>query len=697
MTATALHKISLARTAGTTILLLALGLGFAPAQEKRGLGKLFGKKDAGAETAVVAAAEPAGAEPAPASLAAAQADLATTTTAEQPAGRPTGTEQYPALQTKSYRPSKSEQENEGLIDMIYSEYEAKVLNLTSGDLQLVSLRELPPVPTDYDSGRTGKVRQPFWSQDKQFRQDLVQVYGRALQHSNAIKVFSDLPLIRETAIQEALGDYDWRAFAQGQYNHTNEPTSSELTTGFTGRFLEDLGQLDYGLKKRIATGGEFSISNRLSTLDSNSTFLDPNPQSASEVVISFVQPLGRGAGFAYNRARIKVAKLEADLAAAEYLRALETHLLDVNRAYWEVYLARAAFLQKRSLVTETDTLVKQLGDRADVDTGATQSALLRAKSTLSQRDASLIRSEMAIRNSEEKLRALLNDPDFAMGSGGEFIPLTQPITGQPISDVQTTARAALYHRPEIVQGFAALRAAGLRLDLQKSDAKPQLNLVLEGRKSGNDANRRFSGAYDDMASHGAGWLAGFTYEQPLENRAAIAGIKRREYELRQQVNQLRSNIDQVLLEAVVTYRELMTAYRDMQGRYQAVLATRVEVEELKARLDVDTDDQKTVGDQIQLILDALERLQAAEESFLVSLVAYNTAFASVERAKGTLLEYYDVDIARLRDESYRRHRRALDTLNASMGSVDYAVQMDNDPRWSRHNKALEALKAKSDQ
>ncbi|MEQ1843855.1 MAG: TolC family protein, partial [Verrucomicrobiales bacterium] len=325
------------------------------------------------------------------------------------------------------------------------------------------------------------------------------------------------------------------------------------------------------MKKKLGSGAEVSFSNRLNLLDSNSTFVSPNPQSGSELVFSIVQPLLRGGGYAYNRARLKVAQLEVGLGTAEYLRSLESHLIEVNRAYWEVYLARAAFLQKQSLLSETKGLVEQLEQRQGVDAEATRSELLRARSSLTQRQAALIRSEMAIRNAEERLRALVNDPEFAIGGGGEFIPLTRPVLTRPASDVKDTALAALYHRAEVVQGFYQLQAAGIRRDVQKKDSKPELNLSFEGRVAGLDDGEQISGAYHDQFAHGTGWTVGLGYEQSLEKNLEISRIKRREYEYRQQVNQLRGTIDQVLLDAVTTYRELMTAYREMQGRYQSVL------------------------------------------------------------------------------------------------------------------------------
>ena len=62
------------------------------------------------------------------------------------------------------------------------------------------------------------------------------LYVRAIQHSNQIKVFSDLPLIRETGIQEAKGEFDTNAFLQGKFDRKNDPVGSTLTTGGASRF-----------------------------------------------------------------------------------------------------------------------------------------------------------------------------------------------------------------------------------------------------------------------------------------------------------------------------------------------------------------------------------------------------------------------------------------------------------------------------
>ncbi len=569
-------------------------------------------------------------------------------------------QRFPAIELPETRKSIAEQNVDWLIDQVASQY-SDTLGAINGVGVSLDVSTLPDVPSDFGSAWGPMVRNKVWNNYGTVRKSLQGVYASALEHSHQIKAFSDIPTIRETGIQEAEGAFDWTAFLEGRYSHTDEPTSSILTTGEIGRFRQDLWEGEYGVRKRLKTGAEVAVSNRLSTLDNNSQFTQPNPQTGSELVVSVTQPLLQGNGYHYNTSSIKIAKLDAKLGAAEYLRQLESYLLEVNRTYWGVYLARAGYLQRKSLVDRTKSIVGELEDRKGVDAEATASELLRAKSALAQRQASLIRSEMAIRLSEERLRALVNDPNFSLGSTNELVPTTAPILTAPREDVREVAKSAIKNRPELLQGFYQVQAAGLRRDLQKNELLPTLNLILEGTVAGLGENRNLNNAWNDQFDHGEGWLAGFTFEVPLERNFAKARHDRRRHELRQQLNTLRGTIDSVALEAIVAYRELQTSYRDMQAKYLAAVATREELKELEERLDVDAGGKGgTVGYQLQLTLDAIDRNQQSEESFLVSVVVYNTAFTALDKARGTLLRRNDVSIERSIEDG-------LDTLNSRIG------------------------------
>ncbi|MCB1093310.1 MAG: TolC family protein, partial [Verrucomicrobiae bacterium] len=385
-------------------------------------------------------------------------------------------EEFPQPKMPKTKASKEEDEAQSIIDRIYKDYSDRVSRITAEDLVVGATKNLPTVPGDFETVWTDKVKGNFWRGEEPLAVRLEEVYARALANSNQVKVFGYDPLIRETGIQESEGLFDLEAFTQGTYGHNDDPTSTLLETGKVGRFLENRGEGEAGLRRRFATGGQISLSNRFMTLDNNSEYLEPNPQTTSSLVLSVVQPLLKGSGYHYNKARLKVAKIDAGMAAAEYVAKLENHLLEVNQAYWGVYFSRAAFLLRRSLVSQTAEIVETLEARADE---ATASELLRARSELSRRRTGLNRAEMAIRNAEEKLRSLVNDPDFPIGGGGEFVPVTAPILSAPRQTVHGAAMEAVDNRPEIAYSFGQLRISAIRNQAGKNEMLPQLDLMAE--------------------------------------------------------------------------------------------------------------------------------------------------------------------------------------------------------------------------
>lgn len=574
-------------------------------------------------------------------------------------------ERYPEIPGYLSFKKASQNDIELLIEKIYEGYEGRIRRMDPPDLRSSRMMAMGSVPNGFPTIWRGIVDQAVWRDQPSAPYTINRIYKSALEHSNQIKVFRDLPLIRETGMQEADGEFDIETFIDGRMIRRNEPVGSRLTAVPGGaRFREHESYLEGGLRKKFFTGGEATISNRISTLQNNSANLIPQNQGESELVLSVVQPLLDGAGYHYNQSKIKLAKFDANMASAEFVRQLQSHLIEVNRAYWALYYSRSYYILNKDLVAETSKILTQLEARSDLD--ALQSEVLRARASLAMRKSMLNRAEMAIRNSEERLRALVNDPRQDIGSNSEIIPCTPPVMSRVSDNVRQVAIDALRNRPEISQGFEELRAAIVRRDMMKNEKLPTLNLVAEMMLGDIEGSDRVGAAFSDQFGDGTGYVFGFEFEGPIDNDAARARHLRSELELRQQVNQLRSTIDLVLLEAVVSYRELMTAFRDMQGRYSALQASREELRQLQERLEVDTEEGeeggKTTSSQLQLILDSMDRNQSAEEFFLDAVVAYNAAFASLDRARGTFLKKEKVQIDRVRESDPAHPNSELETL-----------------------------------
>jgi outer membrane protein TolC len=473
--------------------------------------------------------------------------------------------------------------------------------------------------------------------------------ARALRHSSQIRVFSDLPLIRETGIREAKGAFDTNAYLQGKFDRSDDPVGNTLTTGGASRFKQDEWSFEAGAKKKFISGTEVTVSQQLSRTDNNSIYFVPNPQSKATLAISVVQPLLKGAGVGYNRSIMQIARLDSDIAMQEFVRQSESHLLEITRIYWALYAARITYLQKARLVNDTARVTDELRARQKMDAG--QSQLFRAESALASRRSDLVRSEAAVRNAQDRLRALTNDPDLLASASSELIPRDRLVLSSSAFDPQEAARAALQARPEINQAFLQLRAATIRENMQRNELMPELNLVLQVSLGGLD-DGNYGSAYSRQYNTGTpAFGAGFVFSIPLGNNIARARLERRRLELRQQIDQLRTTIDTVLLEVKISAREVATAYRETQATFAAVRAFTEDLETLQARKSLQAIGEETLmASYLSTLLDSQDRRANAEEEFIRAAANYQIAIVNLERAKGTLLSYSNVNVVRGKDD-----------------------------------------------
>jgi outer membrane protein TolC len=465
-----------------------------------------------------------------------------------------------------------------------------------------------------------------------------EVYKIALAHSTQIKVFGNIPLIRETGIDEARGAFDTEFFSTMQYGRTHEPIGSTLTAGGNNRFFtEKAWDWESGVRKRLRTGAQVTLSQGTSRTTNNSQFFIPNDQGEAEIKLKLTQPILRGAGFRYNESVIRIAKLDHEIGMQEFIRQLETHLTEVNRSYWALYLARAMYLEKAKIVIQTEKIVSQLRQRGNLDTMASQNA--RAEAALASRQAELVRSELAIKNAESRLRALINDPSLIKRGIGELIPVENPVSAPVCVDFDEAVKIAVAIRPEILQAEGNLQASHIRERMAKQDRLPELNLFGETSVSDLEGRGNWEGALrDEFTDDDANWMVGATVSHTLERRFTRARHLRSELEFRQQKQRLKSTLETVHLEVLVAHREVTTAFPDMSAKYKAAEAARkdLEVQERRRSVDGDGGDGLT-SIYLENLIEAQSRLLQAREEFLQSLVIYNVALTNMERAKGTLI------------------------------------------------------------
>jgi outer membrane protein TolC len=472
--------------------------------------------------------------------------------------------------------------------------------------------------------------------------DLDATVSGVLMYSPLVRIAADVPVIRETQIADAAARFDPRVFIDSKFTDTSDPVGNLLTTGGANRFIDQTSINSAGIRKTNTTGGQFEAAQRMGYQNNNSIFFIPKDQGTSRITLTYTQPLLNGAGKMYNTSVVYLAELNTQAAMAQLQRELQTILLDAHKMYWELYLRRAALLQRQRLKQQAVDIQRELRARADFD--VLKSQIVRADAAVATRDAAVIRFTTEIANTETRLRALINDPALSQPPH-ELIPIAPPQRALAEPSLADALATALQQRPEIQAGFTEVRAASVRADVSKNELLPELNWLMGTYVAGLQGNSQFGQAWVDQFSVGRPtYWTGLQFEYPLYNRAPRARQTQRLVELRQATNKLQETMIRVRAETETAVREVVTTYREMLSKYEAMQADQTEIDYLTSRWRLLAGDQQLAGVMLNDLLSAHERLADAEFDFAAAEAAYNVALVNLNVVTGTLLQAQRVEI-----------------------------------------------------
>jgi outer membrane protein TolC len=478
---------------------------------------------------------------------------------------------------------------------------------------------------------------------------LPDVVVSTVKHSYQIASFGDLPAIRGTAIQEAKGRFVPEFFAEASTSRDNERATSPAIAAGAARAITSEDELEFGVRSRLLSGGEVSLSQRFTVTDSNRVTYLPGEQTQSETVISLVQPILRGGGIGHNDAPRRIANMDTQIAIEEFRRQSEAHLLEVERAYWNLYVARAVYLQRQHLAGHGVRLARQIRNRAEIDANAV--LVNRAQSLAQQWVADGVRARSAMEQAEFRLAALVNDKKLGPNDV-ELVPTSAPNGALPLLKVEDTLEDIFTNRPELQQALLQYEAALLREGVSANESLPELDLILEANAQGGTNGRDLSSSFSDQ-DNGTGHLIGLKFSVPLGFDERDARYKRRRIETVQQERQVLSVISTILLEVDVAATEYIVACNDLIAQRQSLAAAQTDLRTVREYWNAGG---STAQDGIALLsalLTSYQQVQTTEQAVATARATREIAAANLARARGVLLPRWGLktDIQKdIRDE-----------------------------------------------
>jgi outer membrane protein TolC len=425
-----------------------------------------------------------------------------------------------------------------------------------------------------------------------------------------------------------------------------------------------------GIRAKLLSGASASLDFTNSRLESNSQFLTINPQYQSTLALSLNQPLLRGFGPAVNTWRLKVAENNVGISRYQLQARVAAILAEAESIYWDLARAtRDLAIRERAL-----DLTRQLAKRTDelVSEGVLpETARLQSKTSVLQREADIVIAQNAQRDSMRRLQDMLN---LAPGTDPTIVPLDEPQTEPRSIDVAQAVKDALARRPELPQVRLDLKNKDVLLGFARNQVLPQLNLFgsygfngLAGEAAATTSptvtipiGRRGTttvtatvdvfpttttpavGDYGTALSNLISgdfptWKVGMNLTFPLGNVAAKSQLERAELEM-QRAELAVKNVEHAIA------LEVERLGRQIESAYKVIIVNRAFREQANQRLSVVQDQFQLGLASLSSVVEAQRDVMTAEQEEWRSIVEYNKVLVQFDRATGSTLEKYRVEL-----------------------------------------------------
>ncbi|MEN6450015.1 MAG: TolC family protein [Thermoguttaceae bacterium] len=428
---------------------------------------------------------------------------------------------------------------------------------------------------------------------------------------------------------------------------------------------EDLGDFQARLQKVSATGGTFALTHNVDYAKTNNPTRAYSADWNVNLVAELRQPLLQGAGVQFNRIAgpgaqpgvyggVMIARINTDIALANFEMGVRNLVSDVEIAYWELYFeyrSLDAVIAGRDSALQTWRKIYTLYRVGAIGGEAEKEAQSREQYFLFRSTAE--QSLNALYVTEAKLRYLLG---LAATDGRLIRPKDEPTTAKLTFDWHDVLCEGLARSVELRQQKWIVKRAELQLIAAKNFLLPKLDLIAQYRWLG--MGNRLDGANDlDTDAFLAGppypdsnayrtmtdgefqeWQLGVQGQMNLGFRRENAGVRNAELQVTREKAVLQEGELELSHQLAFAVRDVETNYVLSQTAFNRRIAAQRQVEAVAQAYE-------TGKITLDVLLSAQQTLAQAESDYFRRLVDYNRAIAQVHLRKGSLLEYNGVYLA----------------------------------------------------
>jgi outer membrane protein len=467
---------------------------------------------------------------------------------------------------------------------------------------------------------------------RQVKLGLAECIQRTLANNYSIRVESFTPAISQTQLVQAEAAFDSIFFLDGSSARTDKKgTSIDFEQPqVDGRSYSG------GIRKLLPTGMtvETSLGQTFSKAKvdekQNTTY---NPAYDTTFTVQFNQPLLRGFGLDFNRSLINIRRLDVKIGKEQFIIAVRDRLFEVERAYWRLSQARRLVLilaetTGQNATTYENTKARIIRDASPVEVN-------NALSRWRQAEVDFSRAVNSVRDAEDTLKNLMNDPEFLLSQDLEIVTVEIPFVAPMTIDQFAEVRTAIDEREEIRQAKLTIEQSRINTARAKNQTMPRFDLSFRYEVQGLRGSADSS--FDLMtANRYNSYAVSAIIEIPIGNRGPMASLREAELREQQSITQLRQVMDGVVSEVNFAIRALNINYENIPTQYNSVTAADLSLRAFQERVS------EMNPANLATELSQIESVGSTRAQLSQLVIDYNIAIVGMERSKGTLLRYNNI-------------------------------------------------------
>jgi outer membrane protein len=508
--------------------------------------------------------------------------------------------------------------------------------------------------------KSGKLSPPAHVQDYvidgKLRLRLEDAVRLALENNSNIRIQETQVEAQKFSLLGAYKTFDPLIQSSANINRVSYSGYTQLQgVGNTTAPLNTLSQTVQGsYTQTFMTGTNIFASLSSNRTSTNSDFYFLNPYVSSTLTLQFTQPLLRNAGRFANSAPLIIARRTLQQSRASFEAQVNDAILQVVTQYWTVVQARGSFdVEQKSLdLAESsyqhDKRALELGALPPLD-------IYRSQSEVAARRLQAIQSEYVLKQAQEAFRFTIGvdqDPTLA---ALELALVEKPEPEGEIENVDPVEvlRKALSARPEIAAANDAIANDETSIRLAHNALKPDLSLTGFYQTNGIGGNQYdlntgqlispggLGTSFNQMFGFGfPGYGGTLTLNLPIRNRGAKANLGTALVARRHDLY-----TSQITREQIV--QQVKDSVHLLEEAKLTLAAGKTSLELAQKSLAADQRKYELGAETNFFVLDSQTKLAQSELDLLQTQINYQIARATVDRATGSLLEPYHVEIAEL--------------------------------------------------